>query len=78
MLHGGGRPLKRESLELSLDRNIVLLGGVMPKLECKLLQVVTRVLRDIRDYRRDVPRTDASNPEQAEKARKILDELLEV
>ena len=50
----------------------------MPKLEGKLLQVVTGVLRDIRDYRRDFPRTDASNPEQAEKARKILDELLEV
>ena len=78
MLHGGGRPLKRESLELSLDRNVVLLGGVIPKLEGEVLQYVIRVLRDIRDYRREFPRTNASNQKQAEQARKILDEIPEV
>ena len=78
MLHGGGRALKRESLELSLDRNIVLLGRVMPKLEEEFLEMVRRTLRDIRGYRRDFPRTEASNHEQAEQAQRILDEIPEV
>jgi len=77
-LTGGGRRLKRESLELSLDRNIVLLGRVIPKLEGKLLEIVTGVLRDIRDYRREFPRTDASNQQQADHAQKILNEIPEV
>ena len=78
MLHGGGRRLKRESLELSLDRNIVLLGQVIPRLEGKLFEIVTRVLRDIREYRREFPRVDASNQEQADQAQKILNEIPEV
>ena len=78
MLHGGGRPLKRESLELSLDRNIVILGKVMPKLNEKDLERVRRMLRHIRSYRRDFPRTDASNQEQAEQAKRILDKIPEV
>src|SRR5690349_21105857 len=61
MLQGGGRPLKRESLELSLDRNVVLLGKLMPKLEKGYLEMVQVMLRQIRSYRRDFPRTDASN-----------------
>src|SRR5438105_3099365 len=75
ILNGGGRRLKREALELSLDRNIVLLGKVMPKLEGKFLEMARRTLRDIRDYRRDFPRTEASNQEQAEHAQRILDEI---
>jgi len=77
VLNGGGRRLKRESLELSLDRNVVLLNRV-PKLDGKFLEMVTRTLRDIRDYRRRFPRTDASNLEQAEQAQRILDEIPEV
>ena len=79
MLHGGGRPLKRESLELSLDRNIVLLGRAMSKLEEeKYLEMARRTLREIRSYRRDFPRTNASNQEQAEQAQRILDDVPEV
>ena len=68
VLNGGGRQLKRESLELSLDRNVVLLGRVIPKLDREFVEMATRTLRDIRDYRRRFPRTDASNQEQAEQA----------
>jgi hypothetical protein len=75
ILNGGGRRLKRESLELSLDRNVVLLSRVVPKLQGKFLEMVTRTLRDIRDYRLRHPRSDASNPEQAEQAQKVLDEI---
>lgn len=77
VLNGGGRQLKRESLELSLDRNIILLSKAFPKLEekqqNKFQKIVTDTLRNIRDYRLQHPRTDASNPEQAEQARRILD-----
>jgi hypothetical protein len=75
VLNGGGRRLKRESLELSLDRNVVLLSRVIPKLQEEFLEMVTRTLRDIRDYRLRHPRSDASNPEQAEQAQKVLDEI---
>ena len=78
VLNGGGRQLKRESLELSLDRNVVLLGRVFPKLDGEFVQMATHTLRDIRDYRRRFPRTDASNQEQAEQARKILNAISEV
>ena len=78
VLNGGGRRLKRESLELSLDRNVVLLGRAIPKLDGKFLEMVTHTLHDIRDYRRRFPRTDASNLEQAQQAERILDEIPEV
>ena len=78
VLHGGGRPLKRESLELSLDRNIVLLGKLIPKVEPRYLRSVAQTFRLIRNYRRDYPRTNASNQEQAEQAQRILDEFPEV
>jgi hypothetical protein len=78
VLNGGGRRLKRESLELSLDRNVMLLGRVIPKLEGKFLEVVTRTFRDIRDYRRRFPRTDASNQEQSEQAQRMLQKTPDV
>jgi len=78
-LNGGGGRSKRESLELSLDRNIVLLGKVFQKLEKKEDQkIVTETLCNIREYRLRHPRTDASDREQAERAQKILDEIPEV
>src|SRR5439155_4612647 len=40
VLNGGGRRLKRESLELSLDRNVVLLSRVVPQLDGKFLEMV--------------------------------------
>jgi hypothetical protein len=77
-LNGGGRRLKRESLELSLDRNIVLLGKVFPKLEKKDQKIVTETLCSIREYRLRHPRTDVSDREQAKQAQKILDEIPKV
>ena len=74
-LNGGGRRLKRESLELSLDRNVILLSRVVNKIEAKDREMVADVLRHIRDYRLRHPRTDASNEEQAQQAKKILDEI---
>ena len=74
-LNGGGRPLKRESLELSLDRNVVLLGKLIPTLQDEDSEMVARIFREIRDYRRRHPRTGASNHEQAEQAQKVLDDI---
>ncbi len=78
LLNGGGRYEKRERLELSLDRNVILLGKLVPKMQGEDLQIVQRTLRDIRNYRRRFPRTDASNREQAEQARGVLDAIPEV
>lgn len=75
ILNGGGRYEKRESLELSLDRNILLLNRLLSKLHGEDLAIVQRTLRDIRDYRRRLPRTNASNQEQAVQAQNILDEI---
>jgi hypothetical protein len=77
-LNGGGRRLKRESFELSLDRNIILLSRVFSKLERKHQKMVADTLVNIRDYRLRHPRTDPSNSEQAEQAQTILDEIPEV
>ncbi len=77
-LNGGGRYEKRERLELSLDRNIILLGRLVPRMRGENLQTVQQTLRDIRDYRRRLPRADASNQEQATQAQRILDEISEV
>jgi hypothetical protein len=75
LLCGGGRPAKRESFELSLDRNVILLSRVIPKVPPELRRIGTNILQEIKDYRRETPRKDASNAEQAEQARKILDEI---
>jgi hypothetical protein len=75
LLYGGGRPAKRESLELSVDRNVILLSRAIPKAPPELRRLGTNVLQEIKDYRRETPRKDASNAEQAEQARKILDEI---
>lgn len=77
ILNGGGRYEKRERLELSLDRNVILLGKFMPKTEDEeeFLQIARDALRNIRDYRRRFPRRDASNREQAAQAQRILAEV---
>ena len=75
ILNGGGRYEKRERLELSLDRNVILLSKLMTKMEGEDLEIIKRTLKDIRDYRRRFPRTDASNQEQAKQAQRILDEI---
>lgn len=77
-LNGGGRYEKRERLELSLDRNVILMAKVAPKMQGEDLQIIRRTLRDIRDYRRRFPRMDASNREQADQAQRILNEIPEV
>jgi hypothetical protein len=78
VLNGGGRYEKRESLELSLDRNIVLLSKLARKLQGEDLKTVSETLRDIRDHRRRLPRTDASKQDQAAHAQRILDEIPDV
>jgi hypothetical protein len=78
VLNGGGRYEKREKLELSLDRNIILLTKLVPKMQGEDLQIIQSTLRDIRRYRQRFPRTDASNREQAEQAQRILNEIPEV
>ena len=78
ILNGGGRYEKREGLELSLDRNVILLAKLVPKMQGEDLQIVQSTLRDIRRYRQRIPRTEASNREQAEQAQRILDEIVEV
>jgi hypothetical protein len=77
-LNGGGRYEKRERLELSLDRNVILMAKVAPKMQGEDVQIIRRTLRDIRDYRRRFPRTDASNRAQADQAQRILDEIPKV
>jgi len=78
ILNGGGRYEKRERLELSLDRNVILLGKLAPKMQGEDLQIIHRTLRDIRGHRQRFPRKDASNQEQAEQAQRILDQITEV
>jgi hypothetical protein len=73
ILNGGGRREKREGLELSLDRNVILLGKLLPCLRAEDLEMVTSVLRDIHAYRLHHPRSDPSNREQAEEARRVLE-----
>lgn len=77
ILNGGGRYEKRERLELSLDRNVILLGKFMPKTQDAeaILQIARDTVRSIRDYRLHFPRKDASNREQAIQAQKILAEV---
>jgi hypothetical protein len=75
ILNGGGRYEKRERLELSLDRNIILLSKLVPKMQGEDLQIIQNTLRDICGYRQRLPRRDASNREQAEQAQRILDEI---
>ena len=71
----GKRPFKRESLELRLDQNIVLLGKALPGGQGKFVDMATDTLRVIRDYRLRHPRSDASDPKQAAQAKKVLDAL---
>jgi hypothetical protein len=73
-LKNGARRLKRESLELSLDRSVILLSGVITKIEAKDRKMVTEMLRRIRDYRLRHRWTDPSIPQ----AQRILDEIPEV
>jgi hypothetical protein len=61
-LNGGGRRLKRESLELSLDRNVILLSRVITKIEARDRKMVTETLRFIRDYRLRHPRNRCFQP----------------
>src|SRR5262245_27236350 len=46
ILNGGGRYEKREGLELSLDRNVILLSRLVPKMQGEDLQIVHQTLRD--------------------------------
>src|SRR5579862_8054457 len=74
-LNHGGIAEDREPLELSLDRSVVLLGKLLTSTQVEDLEILSRALRDIRDYRRLFPRTAASDPEQARQAQRILGEL---
>ena len=77
-LKNGARRLKRESLELSLDRSVILLSGVITKIEAKDRKMVTDMLGHIRDYRLRHRWTNGLNPEQAKQVQRILDEIPEV
>src|SRR5437763_1649226 len=41
-LNGGGRYEKRERLELSLDRNVILMAKAAPKMQGEDLQIIRR------------------------------------
>ena len=77
ILNGGGRPSKRESLEMSLDRNILLLSRLPSSLEKEDRAIVAGILQRIRDYRRLFPRYSPKNQEQADQAKRELDDLQE-
>ena len=77
VLNGGGRPVKREELETSLDRSILALSkleGRMKKAKKADLKIVRATLRSIRDYRLRFPRSNPTNHELSEQAQQILDE----
>ena len=77
VLNGGGRPVKREELETSLDRSILALSklaGRVKKVKKADLKIAMDTLRSIRDYRLRFPRSNARNHELSEQAQQILDE----
>jgi hypothetical protein len=69
------RPRVRESLETNLDEDVVLLGEHIGKLVGDDQKLAADCLRLIRDYRRDHPRSGATDSKQAEQAQKILEGL---
>jgi len=75
ILNSGGIAGDREPLESTLDRSVLLLNKFITNAQGQDLDIISRALRNIRDYRRLFPRTSASDPEQTEQARSILGEL---
>jgi hypothetical protein len=78
VLNGGGRPMKREELETSLDRSILALNrlsGGLKKPKKRDLKTVTDTLRCILDYRLRFPRCNAVNHKLSEQAQKALNQL---
>ena len=78
VLNGGGRPVKREELETSLDRSILALSKLVKRVKKGKkadLKFVTDTLRSIRDYRVRFPRSNATNHELSEQAQAVLNEL---
>lgn len=78
VLNGGGSSSKREDLETSLDRSILMLSNLAARLKksrSKDLKIVVATLLSIRDYRLRFPRSDMSNHGLSERARDILNEL---
>src|SRR5207247_256444 len=78
VLNGRGTPVKREELEMSLDRNILALRrliGPAKKVNKVDLKNVMETLRSIRDYRLCFPRSNAADHELSEQAQKVLGEL---
>jgi len=77
VLNGGGRPVKREELETSLDRSILALSKLVSRVKKAKkadLKIVRDTLRSIRDYRLRFPPSNATNHELSEQAQQILDE----
>jgi hypothetical protein len=71
-LNGGGRPRIRESLEVELDGEIVLLADLAQSAIGADHKIVIDWLNLLRDYRGRHPRLNPSNPEQAQQAQEML------
>lgn len=72
---GTARPRIRESLETNLDEDVVLLGKHIAQLVDDDHRLAIDCLRLIRDYRRNNPRSRATDSQQAEQVQKILEGL---
>jgi hypothetical protein len=75
---GAGGPRIRESLEVKLDTGIVALGGLVQQVEGVVRERIIDCLKSACDYRLHRPRHAPSNPEQAQRAQKVLNEVHEV
>ncbi len=75
---GAAGPRIRESLEVKLDAGVVALGDLLQQVEGVVRERVIDCLKSARDYRLKRPRHTPSNPEQAQQAQKVLNEVHEV
>ena len=62
------------SLETDLDKRVVELGELLPRVGMLLREYAMEFLKAARDYRRRHPRLETDDPALREQARKILDE----
>jgi hypothetical protein len=75
VLNGSCSAIKRNELELMLDRAVLALSTLAERVSKKKVAVVMRMLRWIRDYRRLFPRPMAAEREREMKVLRILQDL---
>lgn len=76
--NGGGRPSKREELEVKLDRQILILSQLLKRIKRARLgdpSAIMNTLRILREYRLRFPRSNPAKEEMSKQACKVLNSL---